>query len=106
MRVKLCGRLDLAVETERRAAGEQVPKREVETVSRQISEWLRLGFAQFLSSESERLMGINDLGGFKAHCIDRFKSLLHTTVKRELKTNPIPGWAVEKIFEAWNIQML
>jgi hypothetical protein len=99
-------RLDLAVQFERRKSDEQVPKMLVENAARQISEWLRLGFTQFLSSESERLMGINDLGEFKAHCIDRFKGLLHTTVKASLKTNPIPNWAAEKVVEAWNVPTL
>ena len=51
-------------------------------------------------------MGINDLGEFKAHCIDRFKGLLHSTVKASLKTNPIPDWAEAKVIEARNVPML
>ena len=78
----------------------------VKDISRQISEWLRLGFTQFLSSESERLMGTNDLGEFKAHAIERFKGLLHSTVKAMLKTNPIPDWAATQVVEAWNVRTL
>jgi hypothetical protein len=44
---------------------EQIPMRQIEDVSRQISEWLRISFAQFLSAESPGLMGIKDLGEFK-----------------------------------------
>jgi hypothetical protein len=58
-------RLDLAVETERRKSDEQVPKELVEDLAWEISEWLRHGFTQFLASESERPMGINDLGEFQ-----------------------------------------
>jgi hypothetical protein len=69
-----------------------------------ISEWLRLAFTQFLNVESSGLMGINDLGEFKVHAIERFKSLLHTTVKASPRTNPpIPDWAAERVSEAWNI---
>jgi hypothetical protein len=50
-------RLDLAVETERRNAEEQVPQKQVEAVSLYVAEWLRIAFAQFLSSESRSLMG-------------------------------------------------
>jgi hypothetical protein len=50
-------RLDIAVLTERRQAGEQVPKFLVEQISTQISEWLRAAFQEFLSSESQSLMG-------------------------------------------------
>jgi hypothetical protein len=53
-------RLDLAVETERRNAEEQVPMRQIEDIALQIATWLRLAFDQFLSSESRSLMGIED----------------------------------------------
>jgi hypothetical protein len=68
-------RLDLAVETERRTALERIPMRQIEDISRQISDWLRIAFAQFLSAESSGLMSIKDLGEFKAHCIDRFRGI-------------------------------
>ena len=58
-------RLDLAVETERRASAEMVSKKQAEDVSRQISEWMRVGFMQFLSSESPALVRIDDLGSFQ-----------------------------------------
>jgi hypothetical protein len=97
-------RLDLAVLTERRQAGEQVPKYVAEGISRQISEWLRAAFEQFLSAESPGLMAIADLGEFKYRAIDRFKSILHMTVKNSLKTDSlIPEWAVDRIREAWNV---
>jgi hypothetical protein len=60
----LC-RLEIAVLTERRHAGEQVPKFLVEQISTQISEWLRAAFQEFLSSESRSLMGIKDHGEFR-----------------------------------------
>jgi len=99
-------RLDLAVETERRKSDEQVPKMLVEDFSRKISEWLRLSFERFLNAESPGLMGIKDLGEFKFSAIERFKGLLHATVKASLKTNPIPPWAASRVIEAWNVPTL
>jgi hypothetical protein len=96
-------RLDIAVLTERRQAGEQVPKYVAEGVSRQLSEWMRKAFEQFLNAEAVHLMDISDLGEFKAHCIDRFKALLHGEVKARLKANPIPAWAAVQVIEAWNV---
>jgi hypothetical protein len=53
-------RLDLAVETKRRNAEEQVPMRQIEDISLQIIIRLRRAFDQFLSSESRSLMGIGN----------------------------------------------
>jgi hypothetical protein len=66
-------RLNIAVLAERRQSGEQVPKDLVEGIWRQISEWLRAAFMQFLSSESQALMGIKDHGEFRAYAIERFR---------------------------------
>ena len=97
-------RLDIAIQIERRKLGETVSKQLVESVSTQISEWLRLAFNQFLIAESESLMDLNDLGEFKAHAIDHFRGILHATVKARLKTDPqIPPWAAAQVIEAWNV---
>jgi len=97
-------RLDLAVETERRQAEEQVPLRRIEAVAAQISDWLRLAFEQFLSAESPGLMGIKDLGEFKFSAIESFRGILHATVKTSLRSDPpIPDWAELRVREAWNI---
>jgi hypothetical protein len=97
-------RLDLAVETERRKADDQVPMWLVKDTSLQIATWLRTAFEQFLSSESSGLMAIADLGEFKSLAIERFRGILHKEVKASLKTDPpIPGWAETQIREAWNI---
>jgi hypothetical protein len=53
-------RLDLAVELARRDAEEQVPKRLACEVATAISDWLRISFMIFLSSECQVLMGIRD----------------------------------------------
>lgn len=58
-------RLDLAVETERRTALEQIPMRQVAAVAIEISTLLRLSFEQFLGLESPSLMEITNLGEFK-----------------------------------------
>ena len=100
-------RLDLAVEIERRSEGEQVPKSQVELISTQISQWMREAFKEFLSSEAQNLMGMKDLGECKLYFIERFKAILHRTVKASIaKDSPIPPWALAKITEAWNILML
>ena len=87
-------RLDLAAETERRTALEQIPLRQIEDIAAQISTWLRTAFEQFLGAESPSLMAMTDLGEFKFLAIERFRGILHTVVKSSLKTNsPIPSWA-------------
>jgi hypothetical protein len=96
-------RLDLAVETERRTALEQIPMRQIEDISLQIATWLRLAFERFLNAESPGLMGIKDLGEFKFTAIERFRGILHRTVKTALSTNAIPAWAQAQVIEAWNV---
>jgi hypothetical protein len=97
-------RLDLAVETERRNAEEQVPLRQIEAIAAQISTWLRVAFEQFLGSESPSLMAITDLGEFKFSAIESFRCILHGTVKSSIRINPpIPDWAAAQVIEAWNI---
>ena len=94
-------RLDLAVETERRKADEQLPIWQVEDVSLQIAIWLRTAFERFLSAETVPLMAIADLGEFKAHAIERFKGILHLEVRTSLRINPpIPDWAAAQVIEA------
>jgi hypothetical protein len=98
-------KLDLAVEMARRDAEEQVPKKLAEDVSLFVAEWLRIAFAQFLSSEARSLMGIRDVAEFKSYSIERFRGILDLTVKSSLQTrSPIPEWAAEKVKEAWNVQ--
>jgi hypothetical protein len=82
-----------------------VPKREVEETAFSISEWMRVAFEQFLSSESGNLMGIDTLGEFKLHAINRFKETLHAAVKTSLKSDSsnFPEWARTPLFEAWNV---
>jgi hypothetical protein len=101
-------RLDLAVETERRSALEQIPMRQIEDISRQISDWLRSAFEQFLGSESAGLMAITDLGEFKFLAIEQFRGILHATVKASLRSDPqpIPPWAAANVIEAWNVPTL
>ncbi len=81
-----------------------MPKKQVEAVSLYVAEWLRLAFAQFLSSESRSLMGIGDLEEFKLYAIDRFPGILYAAVKTSRKTNsPIPARAEAKVIEAWKV---
>lgn len=101
---KTLRKLDLAVEMARRDAEEQVPKKLAEQISLHVSEWIRIAFAQFLSSEVRALMGIKDVGEFKSYAVERFRGILDLTVKSSLQTrSPIPAWAAEKVKEAWNI---
>jgi len=100
-------RLDLSIELARRDAEEQVTKRLACDVALAIADWLRISFAVFLSSEARPLMGIRDVGEWKHYAFERFRSILHLTVRNALKTNsPIPGWATSKVVESWNIPTL
>jgi hypothetical protein len=81
-----------------------VPLRVAQEAQTAAAEWMRISVMQFLSSEALALMGIRDLGEFKAYFIDRFKGVLTLTVKNADKTNSaIPDWAKERIREAWNV---
>ena len=100
-------RLDLAVETERRTALEQIPMRQVSAVAIEISTLLRLSFEQFLGSESPGLMATTDLGEFKFLAIERFRGILHRTVKASIGNNsPLPSWAQAHVIEGWNVPTL
>jgi hypothetical protein len=97
-------RLDLAIEVSRREAETQVPLRVACDVALYIADWLRISFAQFLSSESQALMGIKDVGEWKAYAFERFKGIIDLVVRNSLSTNSaIPDWAVERIKESWNV---
>jgi hypothetical protein len=83
----------------------QIPLRQAEGVVTYVSEWLRIAFAVFLSSETVPLMGLRSPGEFKHYAFERFRSILYMTVRNSLKTqSPIPDWAAEKIKESWNVQ--
>jgi hypothetical protein len=89
-------RLDLAVETERRKSDEQLPMRQVSDVALQIATCFAGSFAQFLSIESPALMTKTDLGEFKFSAIERFRGILHATVKTSIRSDPpIPDWVIE-----------
>jgi hypothetical protein len=97
-------RLDLAVESEQRKLDETISKEVVEGVSKQISGWLRIAFDEFLASEALTLMGIRNLGEFKFFAAGRFKTILHSEVKRSLKADSVfLSWAADQVRESWNI---
>jgi hypothetical protein len=99
-------KLDLSIELARRDAEQQVPLRQASDVALFISDWLRISFMLWLSSESRVLMGFQSVGEFKNHAVTTFRSILHLTVKSSLKTrSPIPDWAAEKVKESWNVEM-
>jgi hypothetical protein len=79
-----CAGLDLAVELARR---EHVPKRLACDSALAIADRLRISFALFLSSEARPLMGIRDVGEWKHYAFERFRAILHLTVRNSLKTN-------------------
>jgi hypothetical protein len=61
-------------------------------------------FERFLSAESLDLMSIKDLGEFKFCAIERFRGILHRTVKAAIGNNsPIPDSAAVQVIEAWNV---
>ena len=49
---------------------------------------------------------MTDLGEFKFAAVEGFRGILHRTVKAALKTDPILGWAADRVREAWNIPNL
>ena len=99
-------RLDLAIEISRRQEESQVPLRIACDVALYISDWLRIAFVQFLSSESQALMGIRDTGEWKHYAMTRFKGILDLVVRNSLQTNsPIPPRAAEKVRESWNVNI-
>jgi hypothetical protein len=100
-------KLDLAIEISRRDLEKQVSKKLACDVALYISDWLRISFALFLSSEVRPLMGIQDVGEWKHYAFERFRSVLHMTVRNSLRTQtPIPSWAASKVVESWNIPIL
>jgi hypothetical protein len=49
-------------------------------------------------------MSIKDLGEFKFSAIERFRGILHATVKASTRSDPpIPDWAAAQVIEGWNI---
>jgi hypothetical protein len=99
------GHEDSGLELGRRSAEEQVPKKLACDVALAISDWVRIAFMVFLSSEGQALMGIRDFGEWKAYAAQRFVGILHMTVRNSLSTrSPIPDWAAEKVKESWNVQ--
>jgi len=97
-------RLDLAVEVARRSEEEQIPLKKAQAAVLFAAEWFRIAFMQFLSSEAKPLMGIKDVGEWKAYAFSRFKGILDLTVINAAKTNSaIPDWANDQIKTAWNV---
>jgi hypothetical protein len=97
--------LDLAVETARREAETQVSLRVASEAQTAAAEWMRISFMQLLSSEGVTLQGTRDLGEWKAYAVDRFKGILHLTLKNADKTcSAVPDWAKQRIKEVWNVQ--
>ena len=97
-------RLDLAVEVARRQEETQIPLKTAEDSMTAAAEWMRIAFTTFLSSEVQGLVGIRDVGEWKAYAMERFKGILDLTVKNSLKTrSPVPDWAGRRIRDAWNV---
>jgi hypothetical protein len=83
----------------------QIPLKTAEDAIPATSEWMRISFTTFLSSEANALLGIRDVGELKFYCMERFKGILSLTVKGSLSTNsPTPDWASERIKTAWNVE--
>lgn len=98
-------RLDLAVEIARRQEETQIPLRAAEDAVTAATEWMRIAFTTFLSSEALALMGIHDIGEWKHYAMTLFKGILDLVVRNSLKTrSPVPEWASRRIREAWNVE--
>jgi len=97
-------RLDLAVEIARRQEETQISLKTAEETIVAATEWMRIAFTTFLSSEALALMGIRCIGEWKHYAFTRFKGILDLTVKNSLKTrSPVPDWASRRIRDAWNV---
>ena len=98
--------MDLAVETARREAEAeaQVPLKIAEQTVFSAAEWMRISFMVFLSSEGQALMGIHNFGEWKCYAIERFRGILHLTVRnadklvQQFRTGKRKGSR-----EAWNV---
>jgi hypothetical protein len=98
-------RLDLAVKVARRSEEEQISKKLGEDVALYISDWLRIAFAQFPKFRGQAVNGNSGRWRVEGLCDERFRSILHLTVRSSLKTkSPIPDWAAAKVRESWNVQ--
>jgi hypothetical protein len=48
-------------------------------------------------------MGIKNPDEWQAYAFDRFRGIIDLTLKNSLQTrSPIPGWAADKVREAWS----
>jgi hypothetical protein len=102
---ELLRKLDLAIETSRRQEEAQIPLRVAQDTVTYCAEWLRIGIAQFLSSETNSLMAFKDNGEFRAYFIERLHGVLSLTIKAADKTNSaLPTWAKQQIKLAWNLE--
>jgi hypothetical protein len=98
-------RLDLAVEVARRQEETLVSLKVAQDAVLAASEWTRIAFMQFLSSEGKSLMAIHDFGQWKLYAVERFKGVLDFTIRNADKTcSAVPDWAKERIAVAWNVQ--
>ena len=95
---ELLRKLDIAIEVSRRSQEEtQIPLKLAQDAINYAAEWMQIAFMQLLSSEGQALMGIRDFGEWKYYAFERFRSILHLTVRTSLKTNsPIPEWAAQR----------
>jgi hypothetical protein len=52
-------------------------------------------------------MGIKDWANSKFSAIERFRGILHATVKASIRSDPpIPDWAAAQVIEGWNVPIL
>jgi hypothetical protein len=99
--------LDLAVDTERRTALEQIPMRQVAAVAIEISTCCDYRSSNSLVPNPPGLMATTDLGAFKYLAIERFRGILQRMVKASIGNNsPLPSWAQAQVIEGWNVPIL
>ena len=87
------------VEVARRQEETQIPPlRQAQETVPYAAEWMRIAFMQFLSNQSEALMGIKDFGEWKHYAVERFCGILKLTVAGADKTrSAIPYWVKERL---------
>jgi hypothetical protein len=83
------------VAAEQRESGALLPKAEVENAIFAISDWIRLSFQAWLSSETPSLVAIKDPREFVGATRAGFALAVKSGFEDSLKSrNPIPEWIV------------
>jgi hypothetical protein len=85
---------DLAVERDRREAGELIPLGQAVEAARSTAEWLKLSIQSWLSSETPQLVSIGDPLKFVGAARQGISSHVKLTLEKSFRSrSPVPEWA-------------